>query len=340
MKLGKLIVAQMGNEDIGRHFEQTGALEEAAEAFGRMRHDASTLKHIMDCTRRLVEVAIQRREWNSVVSHANKAVAMRDHEEEKHMRPYLHLVLGIGQLGLGKFQEAAEAFLTIDPTEPMDWIASPADIATYGGLLALATMDRGLLQARTIDNPSFRYYLEHEPQIRKSISLFVNGRYSLCLESLEPLRPDVLLDIHMQRHVDTIFRMIRRKCIVQYFVPFSCVTIKTLEAEFSAQGKSMDDELVEMIQDDQLNARVDAKDRVCSASDTFRLEYVQLTKSRSFWSPWKRIPARHFRRTHSTLRIGTKKRPRSASDASTSLWLVLRPALPRSMTQPTNGTTW
>lgn len=260
--LGILISSQMGNEDLGKHFEATGALVDAGEAFGRMRHDVSTLKHIMDCTRHLVEVAIQRREWNSVLSNANKAITMREHEDERHMRPYLQLSLGIAYLGLAKFHEAAESFLNVEPIATFDWIASPSDIATYGGLLALATMDRNRLQARTFENTSFRTFLEHEPQVRKSVSLFINGRYSHCLESLEPLRPDLLLDIHMQKHVDTIFHMIRCKCIVQYFAPFSCVTIKTLEGEFSARGKSMGQELAEMIQDEQLAARIDAKDKV------------------------------------------------------------------------------
>lgn len=259
----------MGHEDIGRHFEKTGALVDAAEAFGRMRHDVSTLKHIMDCTRRLVEVAIQRREWSNALNHANKAVTMREHEEEKHMRPYLQLVIGIAYLGLGKFQEAAENLIQIELTDVFDWIASPSDIATYGGLLALATMDRNELQARTLENASFRVFLEHEPQVRKSVNLFINGRYSHCLESLEPLRPDLLLDIYMQRHVDTIFRMIRSKCIVQYFAPFSCVTIKTLEGEFLPRDKSIDQELAEMIEEDQLDARIDAKDRVCLCSIPF-----------------------------------------------------------------------
>lgn len=256
---------RMGNEDLGKHFEKTGALAEAAEAFGRMRHDVSTLKHIMDCTRHLIEVAIQRREWATVLTNANKALSMREHEEEKAMRPYLHLSVGIASLGQGKFSEAAESFLHVDLVQSYEWIAAPSDIAMYGGLLALATMDRKQLQSRVLENPSFRGYLEYEPQVRKSISLFVNGRYSHCLESLEPLRPDLLLDLHMQRHVDTVLNMVRSKCIVQYFAPFSCVTIKTLEKEFAPRDKSIDQELAEMIQEERLDARIDAKDRLLVA---------------------------------------------------------------------------
>lgn len=335
-----LTCAKMGNEDLGKHFEKTGALVEAAEAFGRMRHDVSTLKHIMDCTRHLIEVAIQRREWATVLTNANKALSMREHEEEKAMRPYLHLSVGIASLGQGKFSEAAESFLHVDLVQSYEWIAAPSDIAMYGGLLALATMDRKQLQSRVLENPSFRGYLEYEPQVRKSISLFVNGRYSHCLESLEPLRPDLLLDLHMQRHVDTILNMVRSKCIVQYFAPFSCVTIKTLEKEFAPRDKSIDQELAEMIQEERLDARIDAKDRVWFSYPLwiyFVLWELSLTNHPSFWSLCVPISVRHFRRTRSTLRADTKKKPRRACDASTSSWLALMLLLPRSTIRLMNG---
>jgi COP9 signalosome complex subunit 1 len=248
----------MGHEDIGRFYQRTGKTQDAVEAYTRMRHEVSTVRHITESTRLLAEVAVERRTWSEVVSQGNKALGMRDYEEEKTTRPPVQVLVGIGLLGQGKFQEAAENFLGIEPTATYDWIASASDVAIYGGLLALATMDRFTLQKSTLENSRFRSFLEQEPNVRKSISLFINGRYSLCLANLEPIRPDLLLDIHMQKHVETIFRTIRRKCIVQYFMPFSCVTIKTLEREFSS-GKPLEQELIEMIREGELDARIDAK---------------------------------------------------------------------------------
>lgn len=248
----------MGNEDVGRFYERTGKSQAAAEAYSRMRQDVSTMKHIMESTRLLAEVSVERRNWSEVVTQASKALTMRDYEEEKATRPSLQVLVGIGLLGQGKYEEAAETFLGIEPTATYDWIASSSDVALYGGLLALATMDRVTLQKSTLENSRFRSFLEHEPTVRKSISLFINGRYSLCLKNLEPIRPDLLLDIHMQKHAETIFRLIRRKCIVQYFTPFSCVTIKTLEKEFSSR-KPLDKELIKMIRAGELDARIDAK---------------------------------------------------------------------------------
>lgn len=255
----------MGHEDLGHHLEETGQLKEAAEAYGRMRHDVSTTKHIMDCAQRLISVALQRRDWTSVMTNVGKICSIQGVEDDRGMQPYVKIVTGIGMMGLGKFYEAAQSFLNADSTTPADTfndIATPNDVAIYGGLLALATMDRNALQSRVLDNSVFRAFLEHEPHIRKAISHFVNGRYSSCLSILDAYRADYLLDIYLQKHVWNIFGRIRRKCIVQYFVPFSCVTLETLDTVFASEGQSIEPELVSMIRDGSLNAKIDSKAKV------------------------------------------------------------------------------
>lgn len=43
---------------------------------------------------------------------------------------------------------------------------SPADVAVYGGLCALASFDRPELKSRVLDNIGFREFLEAAPQAR------------------------------------------------------------------------------------------------------------------------------------------------------------------------------
>jgi COP9 signalosome complex subunit 1 len=255
----------MGNEDLGMHFEAIGNLTQAAEAYGRMRPDVSTSKHIIDVGKHLVRVSIQRREWPMVLANLNKITGVQNGEEETSLQPYVRTVKGLGYMGMEKFEDAAKNFLETDAqgeAKEYNDIVSPNDVAIYGGLLALATMDRKLLQAKVLDNQNFRIFLELEPHIRKAVSLFVNGRYSACLAILESSRPDYLLDVYLQKHVPTIFASIRSKCVVQYFKPFSCVTLESLNAEFSPDGKSIEDELVTMIKSGVLQARINTIDRV------------------------------------------------------------------------------
>ncbi|KAF4975224.1 hypothetical protein FZEAL_7962 [Fusarium zealandicum] len=259
---------RMGNEDLGKHFEKIGLLNEAAEAYNRMRQDVTTTKHIIDCGMHLVNAYLYRRDWTMVINSLGKIVGVQGGEEEKFYQPFTKLVSGIALLGLKHYGEAAKIFLQIEFTLPAaqyNHIASPNDIAIYGGLTALATMERKELQTRVLENQAFRSFLEHEPHIRKAISLFVNGRYSNCLSILESVRNDYLLDIYLQRHVSTLYAQIRNKCIIQYFIPFSCVTLDSLNQAFAPEGESIENELVSMIREGVLKARLDAKNKLLIA---------------------------------------------------------------------------
>lgn len=271
----------MGNEDLGKHFESIGHLNEAAEAYNRMRNDVSTTKHIIDCGMHLINVYLHRRDWSMVITNLGKITGVQT-DDDKFYQPFAKLVSGIALMGLKHYGEAAKAFLQIEfnlPSAEYNHITSPNDIAVYGGLLALATMDRKDLQSKVLDNQNFRSFLEHEPHIRKAISLFVNGRYSSCLSILESMRTDYLLDVYMQKHVAKIYSDIRSKCIVQYFVPFSCATLDSLNTAFARPGESLEDEIVSMIREGTLKARIDAKNKV-RLNHTNKVEHL-LTRKHS-----------------------------------------------------------
>ncbi|KAI1212206.1 26S proteasome subunit RPN7-domain-containing protein [Annulohypoxylon truncatum] len=261
---------RIGHRDLGEHLESVGELTAASEYYIKMRPDASTQSHIQDVGKHVVSIMLQKRDWAGVLANVNKVLAVNvtSSDEQNAEQPYQKIVSGLAHLGLGKFYEAARCFLEIsDPTNCQRYndTVSPNDIATYGGLLALASMDRVELQSRVLDNSSFRSFLELEPHIRKAVSMFVNGRYSSCLEIIESYANDYLLDIYLQKHASAIFSQIRSKCIVQYFLPFSCVTLDSLNATFAKPGESIEPELVEMIKNGALNARINTIDKLLVA---------------------------------------------------------------------------
>lgn len=272
---------RMGNEDLGRHLEAIGELDAAAEAYYRMRPDVSTSKHLIDVGKHLVSISVQRREWPMVTANLNKITGLQNGDEEKAIQPYLKIMHGIALLGQEKYADAALSFLQTDATSPSSTYndyASPNDVAIYGGLLALATMDRKDLQAKVLDNQNFRTFLELEPHIRRAITQFVNGRYSACLAILESYRSDYLLDIYLQKHIKSIYSQIRSKCIVQYLIPFSCVTLESMNAAFALPGQSLEDELAGMIREGVLQARIDSIDKlVTTVSINPRVKMQQTT---------------------------------------------------------------
>ncbi|KAI4865300.1 26S proteasome subunit RPN7-domain-containing protein [Hypoxylon rubiginosum] len=259
---------RIGHRDLGEHLESIGDLNAASETYIKMRPDASTQAHIQDVGKHIISIMLQKGDWAGVSGNVNKVLINMSSEQQNADQPYHKIVSGIALLGSGKFYEAAKCFLeTGDSTVAQQYnnIINLNDIATYGGILALASMDRLELQSRVLDNSSFRTYLELEPHVRKAVTMFVNGRYSSCLEILESYRADYLLDIYLQKHVSALFSMIRSKCIIQYFVPFSCVTLDTMSAAFAKPGESFEAELVSMVKSGALNARINTIDRLLVA---------------------------------------------------------------------------
>ncbi|CCC12045.1 hypothetical protein SMACR_02267 [Sordaria macrospora] len=254
---------RMGNEDLGKHFEAIGDVEAAMDSYWKMRPDVSSTEQLVDIGKLLVRVAIERHDWKSVANHLSKHVnsANDSDPKAKALKTYARIANGIAALGQERYKEAAFSFVEANSDvspEVYNQIASPNDVAIYGGLLALATMDRHELQAHLLDNDSFREFLQREPHIRRAITQFVNGRYAACIEILESYRPDYLLDIYLQKHVPKLYADIRTKSIVQYLKPFSCVRLDTMQKAFNGPGPSIEDELFTMIKDGKLNARIDA----------------------------------------------------------------------------------
>jgi len=256
----------MGNEDLGKHLESIGDLNGAAEAYSKMRPDVSTPKQIVDVGKHLVRVSLQRREWSMVAAHLSKMNSNQTQEDEKTLQPYIKIATGISLLGQERYREAAESILQANSDVAITHyaeIASPSDVAVYGGLLALASMDRKDLQEHVLDNSSFRTFLEREPHIRRAVSQFVNGRYSACLDTLETHRTDYMLDLYLQKHLAKLYAEIRNKCIVQYMIPFSRVKLDTMQAAFGSPDSPIEDELAAMIRAGTLEARINTIDRVC-----------------------------------------------------------------------------
>ena len=267
----------MGYDDLGQHYHKIGELSDSHKAYTRMRESCTTTSHIIIMKIRLLKIAIEQRNWIQVQTnvHSIRQTPGKLPEVEK-VTAKLSAAMGLASLASGNYKEAAREFLNTDPRmatakmddsddESFNEVLTPNDIAVYGGLCALASISREQLQSRVLDNTSFRNYLELEPQIRRAVSFFISGKYSSCLSILDSYKPDYLLDIYLQKHVDTIYSEIRTKAIRQYFIPFSHVTFSAMAAAFASDESTIETEVTSMIKRDQLDARIDLVDRVLLA---------------------------------------------------------------------------
>ncbi|ORY19888.1 26S proteasome subunit RPN7-domain-containing protein [Clohesyomyces aquaticus] len=272
---------RMGNEDLGHFYYATGDYTNAHKAYWRMREHCTSSKHLSDMALRLVYVSIAQKSWLSTQSQLVKVDASQMKGEEKlKLEPIVHACSGLVQMSTNNVRDAATQFLktspqylTLEPAAGIVWqreVISGNDIAVYGGLCALGSMDRSDLQQKVLANGDFRNFLELEPHIRRAITLFCNSKYSACLELLEGYRTDYMLDVYLSKVLLTIYNNIRTKCIVQYFIPFSCVTLDEMAKKFqpTGVGMSIEDELEDMIDSGILDARIDLVDRLLISPPT------------------------------------------------------------------------
>ncbi|KAF2089275.1 COP9 signalosome-like protein complex subunit 1 [Saccharata proteae CBS 121410] len=271
---------RMGHDDLGQFYSSMGDHSNAMKSFARERDYCTSTQHIADMSLKLILTGINQNNWTTVNSNIAKIHPMNLKPEDRaKLDPICAAIMGLSQLATGNYREAARHFLSVSPSfltaEPqagIHWqkqVLTANDIAVYGGLCALASMDRTELQRRVLDNNEFRQFLELEPHIRRAVSLFCGSKYTAALEILEAYRTDYLLDLYLQVHVKELYGRVRSKSIVQYFIPFSCVTLDEMGRAFaSSSDLAVEDELVDMIQRGILDARIDLVDRLLIAPPT------------------------------------------------------------------------
>ncbi|KAJ5140512.1 COP9 signalosome subunit 1 (CsnA) [Penicillium atrosanguineum] len=281
---------RMGNEDLGNHFYETGELIAAAKAYSRMRDYCTTPNHIANMLFKLINVGIEREDWLNVQSNVHRLRSSAQTKPDEHVKdqPKMMAAQGLALMHARSYYDAATSFLSTESSlaDTFNEVITPNDVAVYGGLCALASMDRNELQRRVLENSSFRNFLELEPHIRRAIGFFCNSKFRPCLDILESYRVDYLLDVHLQRHVSELYSRIRVKSIEQYLVPFSRVTLDSMatifapnvvggEAQPTGSKSPFVKELIDLIKRGVLDARIDLEKGVLVSNETDLREEVQ-----------------------------------------------------------------
>nr|POF03023.1 cop9 signalosome complex subunit 1 [Quercus suber] len=310
---------RMGQEDLATHQLSTGGpapdpssapLSQASagynaayQAFGKMRDYCNTPTHIASMTLRMmytniVHAASVQSTGNNAATHFGNVltnasrlrnVGVREEEQIK-LTPIACMCIGIAHMSHGNYSDAASSFLAtpfgyrdLGPVHSMDFsrlVATPNDIAIYGGLCALATRSRQELLDDVLGG-NFRAFLELEPHMRKAISLYTTAKYQACLATLRHYYSDWNLDVFLgaflpsslepQSHVDVLLARIREKSITAYFSAFSEVSLTSLASTFpptSDSPEAMEREVLSLIESGALDARLDVVKSVLIAPRT------------------------------------------------------------------------
>lgn len=253
---------------------ERGELREAWRRVARSREYCGNGRQHTQVCLLLVELSVDLREWSSVrdtISRAEHTV-MGDIDD-----PLFHQKLRAGQalahLAEGRYLEAAKTLTSISPelTNQFHSVISAEDLAMYGALLGLATLDRGTLHSLVIDGV-FKGRLELVPAMREALRHYSRAEYGQCLSLLQnSIRRDLLLDLHLHAHVPILLDMIRDRCIVQYFQPYSSVSLEKMGVVFGCNAKEMESVVAKLISNGGVDgmplgdgARINALDKTLS----------------------------------------------------------------------------
>jgi len=164
---------------------------------------------------------------------------------------------GLAALDSGRYIEAARKFsdASFEGGATLNDIISTEDIAIYGCLCALAEFSREELRTLMSD---FHSFLEVVPAVSQMLHNFCTSNYASSLETLQVLKNDLQLDLHMHDHIERLYTKIRNKALKEYFQPYSSVDLEKMAKAFKSSVADLEAELVELINNNQIQARIDS----------------------------------------------------------------------------------
>ncbi|XP_035718504.1 COP9 signalosome complex subunit 1-like [Vespa mandarinia] len=263
-----------GHDDLGDHYLDCGDLVNALKCYSRARDYCTSGKHVVNMCLNVIKVSVYLQNWSHVLSYVTKAESTPDfpdlHSKDNNQAiiTKLKVAAGLAELATRQYKMAARHFLqaSLDHCDCPD-LLSPGNVALYGGLCALATFDRHELQKQVIFSSSFKLFLELEPQLRDIIFKFYESKYASCLKLLDEIKDNILLDIYIAPHVNVLYTQIRNRALIQYFSPYLSADMRRMATAFNRTVPELEDELMQLILDGQIQARIDSHNKILYAKD-------------------------------------------------------------------------
>uniref|UniRef100_A0A0K2ULN8 PCI domain-containing protein n=1 Tax=Lepeophtheirus salmonis TaxID=72036 RepID=A0A0K2ULN8_LEPSM len=270
-----------GHDDLGDHFLECGELDNALKCYSRARDYCTSGSHVVNMCLNVIKVSVYLQNWSCVITYVNKALNTPEIEESSSSSGFnskstyhqntmtrLYCAYGLAELGIRKYKSSAKRFLqaSLDHCDIPDMM-STQNVATYGGLCALATFDRAELKRLVISSSSFKLFLELDPALREAILNFYASKYGACLKQLDDMKDNLLLDIYLAPHVPKLYAMIRNRALIQYFSPYTSADLTKMAHSFNTSVSGLENELMTLILEDQIQARIDSHNKILYAQD-------------------------------------------------------------------------
>ncbi|AES75092.2 putative aspartate decarboxylase-like domain, CDC48 domain 2 [Medicago truncatula] len=216
-----------GYNDIGDFYYAHGDIGSAINMYMKCRVYCTTLTETIKMRLNAILVCIELGQLRCLGTHLNRAgVDIKSHDPsvlaavDPSLFVKLRCALALNYLYKKEYKLAAEKFIEISTNLGNQYIEviSARDVAIYGGLCALASFDSTELQNKVLDNTVFLDFLKRVPDVWELIVEF--NKENCCVrpsKSLSKLKSILMLDIHLNSHVDTLYEQINQRAVSKNF---------------------------------------------------------------------------------------------------------------------------
>ncbi|OQS04574.1 COP9 signalosome complex subunit 1 [Thraustotheca clavata] len=257
---------RIGHNDLGDFFYRVGDLSAALRCFVQARDYCMTDKHIIEMCFNVIRASVHLKNFGNVTNYLVK-LEQSPVEGDNIFNSKVAATFGLVHLANKKYYNAALKFVEchIDIGSTYDEVIHAEDIALFGGLCALASFERNELKDKVTNNPSFKAFLELVPRVREMINDFYTSQYASCLNILNEVKEEWLLDMNLSAHVEELAKEIRHRAIVQYFFPYLSVDMKVMAEAFNTSVPELEEELRDLILRSKIQARIDSHNMILFA---------------------------------------------------------------------------
>lgn len=190
---------------------------------------------------------------------SNKRLAFDDGQIDEESTVKLRMIQALGYFHGGDFEDTAASILRMESTAGDPTVASASDMAIICALCAMACFDRESLKFLAHKDPTFAGLTEDVPYVREMVVCFLTSNYSRLFDLLQTYENDMKLDMYISKQLGELYRSIRSRAMTQYLSVFSELPISTMSATFGQDDRALLLELKELIEQNNLNVKIDCK---------------------------------------------------------------------------------
>ena len=282
----------MDYNDLGDCYFDHGDLKSALNNYVNMQDYCSTPEHVVFMCINVIRVCIEMDNYNYVKSYVAKAestLALSKDDKSNEQSQSINRdeltsnrllsARALSELSAAEYKNAARSFLKITAALGRGFsdFISLSDVALYGTITALSSLDREELKRSLQESPTFLELVENQPATRQLASTFLQGDFSSCLSTLSQVASDLALDPFMAPHTGRLLQLIRQRCLVDYITPYCTIDLNVMAARFNTTLDALEKELVSMIGRSVVEARIDLQKKVLYThhENMERMKYVR-----------------------------------------------------------------